>query len=291
MESKKLVFKQKVSIAIPASLVSDIPHLREKTARIGMVGRACAIFGVEEIVVYPDLPKKRQIKEINLITTILSYMETPQYLRKRLFELRPELRYAGILPPLRTPHHPTASRVKDLADGDCRVGVITSHSKQGSLVDVGVEQPALLSNRRLPVNSRVSIRIIKTGKTLEARMAKRTEPKEYWGYHVFSSDVAFERFLKENVFDLVIAASRFGRPLNEVSKTLTRRWRTSQKVFIGFGAPARGLYEIVRREKLSLDNLADFVVNTIPNQKTETVRTEEALLVTLGVFNLLAAKG
>ena len=115
-----MAFKHELSIAIPASLVSDIPHLREKTAKIGMVGRAAAIFGINEIIVFPDMPKRKQYEEIALITTILSYMETPQYLRKRLFKIRPELRYAGVLPPLRTPHHPTPNRVKDLVDGEHR---------------------------------------------------------------------------------------------------------------------------------------------------------------------------
>ncbi len=29
------------------------------------------------------------------------------------------------------------------------------------------------------------------------------------------------------------------------------------------------------------------ILNTIPNQRTETVRTEEALLATLAIFNLI----
>ncbi|MEM2081776.1 MAG: putative RNA uridine N3 methyltransferase [Candidatus Bathyarchaeia archaeon] len=36
---------------------------------------------------------------------------------------------------------------------------------------------------------------------------------------------------------------------------------------------------------MNLDDTADFVVNTIPEQGTETVRTEEALLATLAIFN------
>ena len=44
--------KPSFSIAIPSSLVSDTPHLREKTAKIGLIGRSAAIFRVEEIVVY-----------------------------------------------------------------------------------------------------------------------------------------------------------------------------------------------------------------------------------------------
>jgi len=116
-----LVVRTKLSIAIPASLVSDIPHPREETQRIGMVGRAAAIFGIDEIIVFSDAPGRDQNREIELIKTLLSYMETPQYLRKRLFKIRPELKYAGVLPPLRTPHHPLKSRAKDLIDGERNV--------------------------------------------------------------------------------------------------------------------------------------------------------------------------
>nr|NIW13678.1 hypothetical protein [Candidatus Thorarchaeota archaeon] len=49
----------------------------------------------------------------------------------------------------------------------------------------------------------------------------------------------------------------------------------------------QGLYAIAVREHLNLDEVASFVVNTIPGQGTETVRTEEALYASLVVLNLL----
>jgi hypothetical protein len=57
-------------------------------------------------------------------------------------------------------------------------------------------------------------------------------------------------------------------------------------VLVAFGAPARGLHEIVGAEGANLNNIADFVVNMIPEQGTETVRTEEALLASLAVLNV-----
>jgi predicted SPOUT superfamily RNA methylase MTH1 len=47
-----------------------------------------------------------------------------------------------------------------------------------------------------------------------------------------------------------------------------------------------GLNEIAAREGLELKKLADFVVNMIPCQGTETVRTEEAFLASLAIFNV-----
>ena len=110
--------KQKLAIAIPISIISDIPHIREKTLKIGLIGRAAAIFRVNEIIVFPDISNSIQKRDRNLIVSLLSYMETPQYLRKHLFKIKPELRFAGILPPLRTPHHPLGKLVKDLKIGE-----------------------------------------------------------------------------------------------------------------------------------------------------------------------------
>ena len=272
-------------------MVSDIPHLREKTSKIGMVGRAAAIFGVEEIVVFPDTPKRNQHREIDLIVTILSYMETPQYLRKRLFKIKPELRYAGVLPPLRTPHHPLQNRMKDLVDGEYREGAVVSQVREGALVDVGVERHALIRGKKIPTNTRVTVRIKKTEKLLEAEVVSRSEVAEYWGYRVTRSSLTFGKLLKRHGFDLVIATSKYGNLFLDASKELINRWKTSHKILVAFGAPTQGLYEIARQENLNLDDIADYVVNTIPYQKTETVRTEEALFVTLGILNLLVGKG
>ena len=55
---------------------------------------------------------------------------------------------------------------------------------------------------------------------------------------------------------------------------------------VAFGSPRFGLREILQQEKLDRNDVLDYFVNTIPSQKTATVRTEEALLVSLGILNL-----
>jgi len=276
----------KLSISIPASLVSDVPHLREKTFKIGLIGRAAAIFRVDEIVVFPDLPRVDQSRDANLIATILSYMETPQYLRKRLFRIKPELRYVGVLPPLRTPHHPLSDRMEHLTIGEYREGIVASSFKSGSFVDVGVERPVLVPKGQPSINTRVTVKITQLGKQPKAALASCDEIKTYWGYHITVSDVPFGRLVKNRPFDLVIATSRYGVPFMSVVDELVRRWKRSRTVLVAFGSPAEGLYEIVAREHLKLDELAHFTVNTIPDQGTETVRTEEALYATLACLGL-----
>ena len=275
-----------MSIAIPASFVSDIPHLREKTLRVGLIGRAAAIFRIEEIIIYLDDYKVDQLEDVVLITTLLSYMETPQYLRKRLFRLKPELRYAGILPPLRTPHHPLNRKVKDLKIGEYREGVTLSKRKTGILVDVGIERPVLLIDSEVQIGERVSVRITDTSNGVEVKLAKRNEIHSYWGYTVTDGKSSFGKMVKARGFDLVVATSKHGRSFQEISKELGERWIKADTVLVGLGSPAQGLYEILKGENLKLENIVDFVVNTVPNQGTETIRTEEAVISSLAVLNM-----
>ncbi len=275
-----------LGVAIPASFVSDVPHLREKTFRVGLIGRAAAIFRVDEVIVFPDIPKTDQRGDISLISTILAYMETPQYLRKRLFRIQPELQYAGVLPPLRTPHHPIADRTENLKIGDFREGVVVSHSKEGSLVDVGVEQSALISSIKLQTNKRVTVKITGLDKQLKVVLADREEIKLYWGYRVTVSDILFGQMVKKRLFDLVVATSRMGKPADAVFHELITSWRKSRKTLLAFGSPNQGLFEITAHEHSKLEDLAHFVINTIPSQGTETVRTEEALCASLALLNM-----
>jgi len=277
-----------LSIAIPASLVSDISHLREKTSTIGMIGRAASIFRVEEIIIYLDQPEKDQKKEANLIRLILSYMETPQYLRKKLFKIRFELRYVGILPPLRTPHHPLTSHSKDLKIGEFREGIVVSADKRGSKIYIGVEKPAFIPEIKLPVRKRVTVKIVRLNRVIEAVLAKRNEIKIYWGYTVTVSKQSLGRILKSKRWDLIVATSKYGDNFMKIKNRLAKRWKTAKSRLLVFGAPTAGLYEILEKENLNLDELADFVVNVIPMQGTETVRTEEAVYASLAVLNIFS---
>ncbi|MBC7130248.1 RNA-binding protein [Candidatus Bathyarchaeota archaeon] len=278
--------RKRISVAVPASVVSDTPHLREKTSKIGLIGRAAAIFGVSEIIIYCDEPKKDQKADMNLIATILRYMEAPQYLRKRLFKLMPELRYAGILPPLRTPHHPLGGKITDLKLGEYREGITLSTSKKGTLVDIGAEKPALIPEASFPSGKRITVKITHIGKKILVAPANRQEIPEYWGYTVTCFDGSLGKLLSDKRSALKIATSKYGKNFNEIRDNVAEKWRKSEEILILFGAPTRGLYEIARHEGMSLETTVDFVVNTIPRQCTETVRTEEALIASLAVFNI-----
>jgi predicted SPOUT superfamily RNA methylase MTH1 len=278
--------RKTLCVAIPASVVSDTPHLREVTSKIGLIGRAAAIFRVGEIIIYPDEPSVDQSAETRKIALLLAYMETPQYLRKRLFRLEPELRYAGILPPLRTPHHPLNRRMRNLKVGECREGVTLSRTGEGTLVDIGVEQPALLPNMRLSPRKRVTVRVVaKAQGRVEIGLTSHDEVPDYWGYIVNVEKRSLGDLLKTRRFDLTIATSKHGVPFAEVAEKIAVKWKRAELVLVAFGAPAEGLNEILAREGLKLSNVMNFVVNTVPMQATATVRTEEALLASLALLN------
>lgn len=282
---RSILTRKKLCIAVPASAVSDTPHLREKTSKIGSIGRAAAIFRVDEIIVYPDNPKVDQNADARLIATLLSYIETPQYLRKRLFKLLPELQYAGILPPLRTPHHPLNDRIRNLKNGEYREGVILSKTKQGSLADIGVEKPILIPNGEEPIGRRVTVKVVAVKGGIEAELSDRDAIPMYWGYVVTTEGRPLGKMLKTSGFDLIIATSRKGPPFNDVAGELSQKWTLASRILVAFGSPTKGLNEIVATEGLSLEEIVDFVVNTVPSQGTETVRTEEALLASLAILN------
>ena len=277
---------RRLALAIPASLVLDVPHLREKTAKVGLVGRAAAIFRADEVRVYVDRVGEDVRRAARFVTLILRYMETPQYLRKRLFRLMPELRYAGVLPPLRTPHHPLRDKVSQLRVGEFREGVVVSASSRGSHVDIGVERPAIIRGRRLPLGARITVRVVDVDGVPVAEVVDRSAVREYWGYEVPEPSPSLKAVLKSD-FDLVVATSRRGEPLASVVDQLVDAWKGSRRVLVAFGSPTEGLYEIAAREGVDLEEYAQFVVNTIPRQGVETVRTEEAVYATLAVLNFL----
>ena len=278
--------KKKLAIAIPASVISDTPHLREKTSKIGLIGRAAAIFRVDEIIVYPDSSENDKRKsEADLIATLLEYMETPQYLRKRLFRLDPRLQFAGILPPLRTPHHPLTKKSEDLKVGEYREGVTLSKTKEGNLVDIGVEHPALMRETHWALGKRLTLQIVAAGERVEVQTVSKDEIPYYWGYTVTVETQPFGKLVAGGKFDLTVATSKIGAKFMDKAEEIAEKWKKANRTLVAFGAPARGLHEIVREEGANLNEIVDFVVNTVPGQGTETVRTEEALLASLAILN------
>lgn len=281
-------------MAVPPSLVSDTPHLREKTAKLGIIARACAIFGVGEIVIYADDDWRSQQEDINLCTQVLSFIETPQYLRKKIFKLSPELKFTGILPPLQTPHHNVPNSVRQCKVGDIREGVILSRHANSLLVDVGLERSIQCPGELSP-GSRVTVRLGSsegnlTGEIVgasEEKLSQGSKGSGYWGYHLKKARSLVE-LLQDSSFNLKIGTSRYGDSILDVWPRLNASIAAAKSLLVVFGSPKMGLREILAQEDQVPQDSFDYFINTVPFQNVATVRTEEAVLVTLGLLNVEA---
>ncbi len=276
---------QIVSVALPASLTLDIPHLREKTARLGFVSRALATFRVEEVIIYRDRATAEIDREANLIEKMLTYIETPQYLRRLLFKMDPDLQYAGTLPPLRTPNHPDK---QNPSPGLVREGVVVQ-SGPSSMIEAGFRSLVGVKSK-LPNSKRVTIRLTRDSSELEGEIVDPSGLTIYWGFRVARGNVSLSEIVRSRKFDLTISTSRKGTDVREITPNLTKRWKSASRPLIVLGSPNDGVPEILARSGMNVSDAMDFNVNTIPDQGVETVRTEEALWSSLAVLNVLEEK-
>jgi len=265
---------KRLAVAFPDTVLEERDNLREKTVKIGMIARTCAIYGVDLIQVFRD-EKKRG--EPTLIRKVLEYLETPQYLRRRLYSLDESLRYAGLLPPLRIPSHKPKVPIERLTVGDVREGVTNSDGT----VDIGLDKSPRL-RERIGSGKRATVRIYSTS-PLSAELVAREQVHEYWGYRVEA--VTVNDVFSDARFALRVATSRYGNSLQSQVFRLRESVLKTSSLKLVFGSPSRGLFDIVGQE---LSQKADFVVNLFADQHVETVRTEEAVGAALNLVNTLA---
>jgi len=276
---------QQLWVALPNSYVSDSTHLRGKTLKIGSVGRACAIFGVSRIYLYRDSSGDYE-EDCDIIKKVLEYMETPQYLRKRIFRQMETLRYVGLLPPMRTPHHKLEIPLSKVHVGDLREGVVVRVGGK-NLVDVGLSSLVPLESS-VREGERLSVIFTSQFPKLKCRVAKREEIKEYWGYIVKRAP-SLGKLVKSAKADLAIFTSRKGKAISDIWLDLIDEVKKSKIIMLVFGSPERGVFEILSDEDMNPTKLSRFTVNMIPDQNTATVRTEEALLASLAIINLASS--
>ncbi|MDG6900833.1 MAG: methylase [Nitrososphaerota archaeon] len=265
----------RLAVSIPDTVLEEKDSAREKTAKLGVIARACSIYGVDLIEVFRDQGGRG---EGAAIRRVLEYLETPQYLRRRIYPLEESLRYAGALPPLRIPSHKQKVPVESLVQGEAREGVANGDGT----VDVGLEAPARLV-AKAPSGKRVTVRIVSVD-PLVAEQIPREKAGRYWGYTVESKPA--EDVFADPRFKLKIATSRRGVPLKDALRPLEAAVGEADGVKLVFGSPTRGLHEMFGG---SLPKAAQFVVNLFPGQQVETVRTEEAIFAGLGLVSLIRA--
>jgi hypothetical protein len=82
----------------------------------------------------------------------------------------------------------------------------------------------------------------------------------------------------------VVITSRKGSYFRNVEGKFAEHAKNAKNILVVFGAPKHGVHDLLAKEGASAKPY-EFVVNMFPNQGTETVRLEEAVLGTLAILN------
>jgi methyltransferase len=274
--------KVEISVAIPDSCLLGEQTLRDKTLKIGQIARASSIFRVKKIYLYQDREAKVKNSDRRLIILILRYLDTPQYLRRELFPRQRELRYAGLLPAIRAPHHKEWLDVKAVKDGEIRVGVVV-RIKDKLFVNVGIDEPVRLEGIA-QVGAKLNVRLKSTYPNLSAVEVDRHDINfRYWGFLVHEAS-SLKALLDRFADGVIVITSRGGNSLTNVEPQLIHELRKKRKMLLVFGSPKKGVPQILSDEGYG-SNAYQFIVNMFPNQGTQTVRLEEAFLGTLAIIN------
>lgn len=268
-------------VAIPDSSLSDEQTKRDKSIKIAQFARACSIFRVTRIYIYHDLLTQFESDDPDLLKTILRYLDTPQYLRKILYPRMHQLEYAGILHPIKAPHHKPLEDIKVIRAGDIRTGVIAKVKGQ-LFVEVGLGSLIPFTGQGFE-GKKVNVKFIAPHPNLRAIEASEADIDSYWGYEV--KDVpSITRLIAGLENTETVITSRKGSYFKNVEGKFNERIRIVQNLLVVFGAPKHGVHELIAKEGGNLKSVG-FVVNMFPDQGTETVRLEEAVLGSLAILN------
>ncbi|CAI5713127.1 unnamed protein product [Peronospora destructor] len=299
-----------LSLAVPGSILDNAQTKELKTYLAGQLARAAVIFQVDEVVVFDDqlgdnvsmgALKKRAHDCHVFMARILQYLETPQYLRRALFPMHSDLSCAGLLNPLDCPHHLRAQEWSVY-----REGVVTDRplkEKEGSHVYVGLQREVVVDKRITP-GVRVTVKIDEASKDFKKKMVGQlvssAEPREqlgvYWGYTTrFASSLRYvwTTCPFSGGYDLKVGTSERGNVSVDDADFSLPKFRHALIVFGGVA----GIEECVDAdEKLPVSGedshtLFDMWVNTCPEQGSRTIRSEEALLISLATLRPHITRG
>ncbi|OAY85445.1 putative methyltransferase C9orf114 [Ananas comosus] len=302
-EEKEIVKKEKstVSIAVAASIIDNTQSLELATRLAGQVARAATIFCIDEVVVFdnqatpdddsiPTVMKNGNEDEssAHFLVRILRYLDTPQYLRRRLFPMHKSLRFVGLLPPLDAPHH-----VRKHEWSPYREGVTLDEScAEGTLVDVGLSKHVVVEQVIEP-GKRVTVamgtnRNIGTAclRKIVSPSSPREEMGKYRGYKVryaSSLSTVFNSSPFKGGYDHIIGTSEHGHVINS-SELVIPSFRHLLIAFGGLGGLEESIEEDSNLKGKSVYDVFSAYLNTCPHQGSRTIRTEEAILISLQYF-------
>jgi hypothetical protein len=272
-------------VAMPDSALADEQTKRDKSIKIAQIARACAIFKVERIYIYRDRERDYSYDR-KMLRLILEFMDTPQYLRRILYPKIAELEFAGILHPLKAPHHKPSIDPKNIKIGDIRQAV-AAKVKGSYFVDAGLNSLVPFEGSALE-GKRLTVKFTSEYPKLRCAMASQQDIDGYWGYEV-KEVLSISEMLK-GLSGTVIMTSKQGEPLGKFEQELKQQFRDTSAVLIVFGSPNRGVFEILKDERRHPKEFTKYILNFFPKQAVETVRLEESVLGCLSLLNYIKHK-
>lgn len=346
-----------LSIGLPGSIVAKLVFLaldlstlminlysaqtpELQTLLVGQIARALAVFCVDEVVIFDDGQTATSNSNVDetqdnsytgytdpnyFLAHILAYLETPPYLRKQLFPMHPDLRFAGSLPSLDMPHHlrrtdrcqyregiAISQDLKIKTHGDPIKKHVPKVPKGTTQVDTGLHQAVFVPSV-VPAKTRLTVKFRDSHPSsipqdeLMATAVAPSVPREkagyYWGYSTRSAS-SLSAVLTECPFDggydLTIGTSERGISLSDLNEAEAKAQAVPKfhHMMIVFGGVA-GLEVAVKADEelaqlgvKSPEDLFDRWVNLVPGQGSKTIRTEEAVwLGLMGLRDLVLKKG
>ncbi|KAM9722156.1 putative methyltransferase C9orf114 homolog isoform 1-T1 [Dama dama] len=280
-----------LSVALPGSILDNAQSPELRTYLAGQIARACAIFCVDEIVVFDEEGQDANTVEGEFrgvgkkgqacvqLARILQYLECPQYLRKAFFPKHQDLQFAGLLNPLDSPHH-----MRQDEESEFREGVVVDRPTrpgQGSFVNCGMKKEVKI-DKNLEPGLRVTVRLnqnqLPESKTYRGKVVSSQDPRTkaglYWGYTVRLASCLSAVFAEapfQDGYDLTIGTSERG---SDVASAQLPNFRHALVVFGGLQGLEAGVDADPNLEVAEPSVLFDLYVNTCPNQGSRTIRTE-----------------
>ena len=206
------------------------------------------MFGIDEVVIFDDgvqdnttdrngeqRNSMQSTSANDFLALLLTYLETPPYIRKSLFPMNPDFRKAGLLPSLDMPHHlrrvegcqyregVTLSRAGINSNRQLTPGYTSVEVGLGALVEVAAE---------IPPNTRITIKFsgdISTRYESPVEAVAPSAPREeagwYWGYEVRQALTISDVFTEcpwEGGYDVSIGTSERGQSIQEILKSCSQ---------------------------------------------------------------------
>jgi methyltransferase len=272
-------------VSIPDSFLYDVSTESDKALKIFQLSRALSIFRINNLFIYHDKILKPRQNDLDLMITILEYLDTPPYLRRRLYPKLEILKNVGKLHPIRSHHHKDRIEIRNLRSGEIRVGVI--ENTQGKyFVDVGFGIPVEYNGKHNQSGRKVNVKILKHKNFINAIDIEKNEITElYWGYnvhHIKDLKNIVEKFPLSNI----ILTSRHSKYFNASDNEFSRipDSLSNKSILVVFGSPKFGLDSILSKENMNISKYYSY--NFFPNQGTQTVRLEESIYGVLSILNI-----